>query len=68
MRTIKDAIDIFEVDGKYTKCVGGPQLSIEKHWVDCDRVVIVTPEGKRYTVIAKHLREAIANTTNWGPL
>lgn len=36
-----------------------PELCVETHWNHDDRVVLVTPQGERFTIIASDLHLAI---------
>lgn len=64
MIKVRSEMDIFEVDGKKPEDYPPPKLVIESHWNCPNRVVVVLPDGKRFTVIVSDLDAAIRNATN----
>jgi hypothetical protein len=62
MRSLKTTtgITVYEVDGK-DALPSLPDLKISSHWNWGESVVIETPDGKKYTVIAEELKRAIEN-------
>lgn len=66
MIKVQNTVTIYEADGQECKGLDAPALEVESHWNDEQRVVLVLPSGKRYTVAAADLRVAVHNATNTG--
>lgn len=64
MIEVTNVVKIYEWQDSPTAPIEGPELKIQSHWNDHDRVNIVTPDGNKYTVLARDLKCAITNATN----
>lgn len=62
---IETKLEIYEVEGKETVMIHRPVLSVQSHWND-NKLIEVTVDGKRVTVVAKDLKRAVDNATNHG--
>ena len=56
---ITASVKIYEIDGEDTPPVDAPVVEVCTHWNHDELVVISTPEGKRYTVVADDFGLAI---------
>lgn len=62
---VENAIIVYEVDGVKPDVKSDyPRLILRSHRDSSSRVVIETPDGKRYTVMARDLNAALHNATN----
>lgn len=55
-------VTVYETDDKAAP--PNAALIVNSHWNDDRMVVLETPSGHRFTVVAKHLKAAIDNATN----
>lgn len=62
---VKSSIEIGEINGMRQPPLGRPTLDVASHWNDRDLVVVITPDGTTFTVIARQLTDAIANAQRW---
>ena len=63
---IENVLNLYEIDGNPIESLPtkATQLKVVSHWNLNDRIEIITPEGKRYVVLAKQLLQAVTNATN----
>lgn len=57
-------IPVYEQDGVEVRVLDKPMVQVHSHWNIKSFVVIETPDGKKYTVVADQLERAIRNGTN----
>ena len=60
---INQTVDVYEFNGEGCNISNPPTIGVCNHWNHRDRVVL-TVEGKQYTVAAADLNKAIQNATN----
>ncbi len=58
-------LSAYEVNGEEQSGLERPVVSVAAHWNRDDMVDIKTGDGKRYTVVAKDLVEAVRRCTGW---
>ena len=63
MIQVKNEIRVYEVDDKDVGFKEGPEFTVENHW-NQTAYVVVSIDGKKYTVVAADLMAAIKNATN----
>lgn len=63
---VKNTIKTYEENGLEIKGLNPPEIHVESHPFYNDRIRIVFPDGRHYTVLAGELQKAIANATNHG--
>jgi len=61
----KCKVRVYEIDGEATKGIDAPSITVESHWNDDERIVLVFGNGKgqRFTVVADDLLSAIRRAT-----
>jgi len=61
---VVNTMEVYEIDGKKPECFPRPQVTVESHWNDPNMVVLIFPDGARFTVVARDIAAAISNATN----
>ena len=64
---VKTEVNVYEQNGQEVEHVVGKKdvlITVESHWNRKAFVVIVSPTGKRFTVVGSELRRAIDNAQN----
>ena len=65
MIAVKNELKAYEHNDKDVSVLSpAVALAIVSHGIHSDRVVLITPGGDRFTLIAKDLKAAIDNATN----
>ena len=65
MIDVSSKLTIYEINGEETKGLNLPTITVSSHWNVRDWVVIEV-EGKKFTVVANDLKDAVDNATNTG--
>lgn len=60
---VTSKVKVYEIDGLETKPLENINIEVHNHWNITDFVVL-TVDGKQYTVLADQLHRAIQNATN----
>jgi hypothetical protein len=65
MIKVESIVDCYEVDGQETPALSSkrPHIIVRSHW-NRDEFVVLEVEGKKFTLLAKDIRAAIANAVN----
>lgn len=64
---VTNELCVYEFDDREPPMsIAAPKLKIESHWNQSCFVIIHTPDGKRYTVAAKDLHNAVSNAERTG--
>ena len=60
---VRCEVKIYETDG-IESVAPHPTINVESHWPLEDRVVLLMPNGTRYTVLVNDMENAIDNAAN----
>lgn len=61
---VESRIRVYEIDGNSEVYHQDMFMSIKNKWNENRKVIIVTPKGDSYTVLASELKKAIVNAEN----
>lgn len=64
MIQVINKINCYSINSKDQGDLNLPQLIIRSHWADNTKIIIETPEGQTYEVLAKDILASIVNAEN----